>query len=90
MKRVRERGHTTVLSVPLFHVTKTLREQLDRYIFVVLQQMSLRHRPRKVDERVGIGRDPSDTTDHVSESRRSATMGVRGDHLSEEWEERTS
>jgi hypothetical protein len=65
-RQAHERGRTTVLSIPLFHVAQTLCELLDRYILVVLQQIFLRHRARIVDERVGIGRDPGDTANHVS------------------------
>ena len=35
-RRTCERGRTTILSIPLFHVAQSLRELLDRYILVVL------------------------------------------------------
>ena len=89
MAQMHNAGRTAVLRISLFHVTKTLCEEFDRYVFIVLQQMFLRHGPRKVDERVGIGRDPSDTADHVSGNgpRGSGSVGDgqrRGDGRVEE------
>ena len=81
MKRVLGDVRTTILRIPLLHVAQTLCELLDRYILVVLQQIFLCHRARIVDERVGIGGDPSDASDHVSvwDDRYEWGMGLAKD-----------
>lgn len=62
----RRAERTTELSIPLLHITQPLCEQFDGNVFIVLQQVFLCHRPRKVDERVGVRGDPRNAPDHVS------------------------
>jgi hypothetical protein len=56
---------TSELRVPLLHIAEPLREELDRYIFIVQHQMLLRRGARKVDQRVRIRRQAGDGTDDI-------------------------
>jgi hypothetical protein len=64
-----ESGHqipTSVLRVALLHVTQSLNKHLDGDILVIGEEMLLGGISSKVDERVGIRCDTSETSEDVA------------------------
>jgi hypothetical protein len=59
-------GLTSELCVALLHVAQALHEHLDRDIFIVGEQMPLSTVPGKVDERIGVRSDTSETSEDVA------------------------
>jgi hypothetical protein len=57
---------TSKLRVPLLHIAQPLHEHLDRDVIVISEEVSLCAVPRKVDERVGIGRDSCEASEDVA------------------------
>lgn len=63
-------------STHLLQVSQPLDERLDGHVLVVSEEMILSCRPGVVDERVGVGRVPSDTGEDIAGgSRRQEELG---------------
>jgi hypothetical protein len=60
---------TSKLCITLFHIAQPLREQLNRDIFIVHQQMFLRCCPRKIDKRIGISSQACYSSNDISANR---------------------
>jgi hypothetical protein len=61
-------SRTSKLRVSLLHVAQPLHEHFHRDVIIVSEEVSLCAVPRKVDERVGVGRDSCEAGEDVADA----------------------
>lgn len=67
MKSYAYKIFTSILRVPLLHITKPLRQEFYRNILVVTEQMPLSRCPGIIDKGISIGCVSSHTANNISE-----------------------